>query len=87
MTPHDEADLSLIVECDEAAERGFLVCGWCDAHGHRWKECPEYEAYAQKILTADRPKIVLRASWQTVLILLGMGFAAGMAFKALLEVM
>jgi hypothetical protein len=78
MTPY-EADLSLIAECDEAAEKGFLTCGWCDAHGHRWRECPEYDAYVRRI--AVYPELV----WHTVLILLGIGFAAGMAFKALLE--
>lgn len=79
MTPH-EADLSLIAECDEAAELGFRVCEWCDAHGHSWRECQEYEAYVKKIAG-------VRVSWRLVLMLLGMGFAAGMGFKALLEAM
>jgi hypothetical protein len=84
MTPF-EANLDLIAECDKAAEQGFLKCKWCEEHGHHWRECPEYEAFVRRVSRDGRVVMKIRANFWLVFNLLGVGFAAGMCFKALLE--
>ncbi len=69
-----EQNLRLMEECDKAVEH----CGLCDEYGHSWTECGK-QPISLRVQPVFRDKFWLIALW------LCTGFAAGFAFRALVE--